>query len=212
MVPRDSSLDELDTRERLNFSAPFTTASSIGGNGQVTAFRVHLRTYCTALARHMCGTRGKNLPGMPSMTNVRPIFRQLSLPWTGLAEVFAEDCCAAVLTFLRLAIRHVAGARTGDALVRTYIYADGNKFDRRRVSLEAKIKELLWPYKECHPLTYHPHFISDANRHSETWMELARWNRYTPAQIEAADVLDRAEAYYDVRDSDLLIGNDLIYH
>ena len=203
-------MDEFDTRERLNFSAPFTTASSIGANGQVRAFCVHLKTYCKALARHMRGTRGKNLPGMPSMKNVRPIFRQLSLPWTGLLENFAEDCCTAVRAFLRLAIRHVAGTQTGDALVRTYMHSDGNNLDRRRVSLEAKIKELLWPYKECHPLTYHPNFISDANRHSETWVELARWNRYTTAQIEAADALDCAEAYYEVRDPDLPGGNALI--
>lgn len=155
----------------------------------------------------MEGTRGRNLEGMPLTITVRSIFRQLSVPWTGIAETFAENCCNAVHTFLRLAIRHVAGEHAGDALLRAYVYPNGDGLDRRKVALAAKIEELLWPFKKCHPITYHPSFnptsvlesYSAGSRPAETWGEIARGSQYRPELIQAADALDTAESYYNVR-------------
>jgi hypothetical protein len=131
----------------------------------------------------------------------------LSLPWTGIAEAFAENCCNAVDIFLRLAIRHVAGEHTGNALLRAYIYPNGDRLERRRASLVAKIDELLWPFKNCHPITYHPSFnptsplksYSASNHPHETWGEIARASQYGPELSNAADALDIAESYYNVR-------------
>ena len=110
-------------------------------------------------------------------------------------------------TFLTLAIRHVAGEYAGEALLRAYIYPQGDGFDRRRSSLEAKIKELLWPYAECHPITYHPTFNPRSTLESYptascpevTWSEVARDNRYNAELIDAAETVDQTESYYNVR-------------
>lgn len=204
---RNDELEDLSIREKPNFSAPFTTASSRTENGTVIALNVHLKAYCRALAQHMRGARGRSLPGMPSAKTIGAVFRQLSAPWKGIVQSFAEDCCNAVYTFLTLAIRHVAGEYAGEALLRAYIYPNGYRFDRRRTSLEAKIKELLWPYTECHPITYHPSFnprstlesYPSASRPGMTWSEFARDSQYSSELIDAAETVDQTESYYNVR-------------
>lgn len=157
-------------------------------------------------------TRGKNLPGTTSTKTIRAVFRQLSVPWNRIAEQFIDKCLDVTFVFLKLAVEHVAGGHTGAALLRSYIYpgAHGDGFDTKRTLLDAKLKELLWPYKECHPMTYNPNFnitsvaetksegATDNKSARETWKTLAERRNSSSATVSAADALDQTEKYYDV--------------
>ena len=195
--------------EDPNFFAPYTTISSIDADGNPRALNVLLEKYCSALASYMQRSRGTGLPGILSTKTVRTVFRQLSLPWAKFAEGFGEECFNTTYTFLELAIMHVAGPHTGDALLRAYVYprADGEGFDSRRTFLEAKINELLWPYNKSHPMTYHSSYNTKVNSDSQSqfkarklkWVDLARSdNRFSVDMVHAADALDKTEDYYDV--------------
>ena len=170
---------------------------------------VNLEVYCDALAKYMRDTRGKDLPGMISTKTVQAVFRQLALPWDAITDRFTTECFDATFTFLKLAIKHVAGHHTGEALLRAYVYpgSHGDGFDSRRVLLDSKVKELLWPYKECHPMTYNPRYnagsqdkpSSDAVNGPKKWGDIARERDLESEHINAADALDQTESYYDVR-------------
>jgi hypothetical protein len=153
-------------------------------------------------------TRGKNLPGMISTKTVHAVFRQLSVPWDTITDRFTTECFDATFNFLKLAIKHVAGHHTGESLLRAYVYpgSHGDGFDSRRALLDAKAKELLWPYKECHPMTYNPRYNagsfdqsnSDAVSGPKKWGGIARERYLESDHINAADALDQTESYYDV--------------
>ena len=103
---------------------------------------------------------------------------------------------------------HASGTHTGQALLREYIYQnqDRDGFDGKRIALEAKIRELLWPYKESHAMTYHPKYntkvipglLATGTTGREKWGDIARLNEFADDQINSADAIDQAEGYYDV--------------
>ena len=84
--------------------------------------------------------------------------------------------------------------------------------------LEQKVDELLWPYRECHPITYNPEFPDSDSSEDDgdvdeepqsdreyqtrndkaytTWREAAQ--DLCPGWIEAAEALQYTESYYNV--------------
>ena len=204
---RNNRLGDLGEDEKPNFSAPFSTSSSGPDENGIQTRNVSLKAYCQALSRYMRENRGTALPATAFKKPIRATFRQLSVPWTEIVGAFEKRCCDIVHSFLEQAIRHVANDHTAGVLLREYVYPTETGFGRRRAKLGRKIEKLLWPYKECHLMTYHPAFNpraalethTDASRSHQTWGDIARECGYANPLIDAADALDQTESYYNVR-------------
>ena len=222
---RDSGWNELPLTAALNFFPPYTSQLYNSGDGILKPVNVELHKYCTALATYMRQSRGKSLPGLLSFRTIKAVFRQLSVPWGPIVRTFVEKCYNAAQDFLKMAIYHIAGAYTGEALMREYVYP---AFDQKSALLDSKIAELLWPFQKSHPITLNPSFGGEAatsgsraiNGEAGTavgtaqtdvplpWATIARDINFSLEEVDAANALDQTEAYYEV--SDLISSNRVL--
>lgn len=171
---------------------------------------IGLNTYCELLSTAMAQNRGKNLPDIPNYRDIQAVFRSQSIRWNSLATEHVELCFEDVLKFMSEAILHVAGKHTSSRLLERYIRPS---LETRRAALIEKLDELLWPFTRCHPMTAHPEYVSmprllsapsevaqfSADAGGTEWTRNAMRNRFAVELLHAAHVLDRAEAYYEVR-------------
>lgn len=155
--------------------------------------------------------RGPCLPGLFPAKIVTAIFRQQAKPWETHAREYLQQCYAAVLDFLESATYHVAGKHTGAKLNKEYIYP---ALDRKWELLDSKMTELMWPYVKAQPMTFNARYdaksrfttvVSEVDKHSAvsgvtvTRAAEARLEKLPEKSQVAAEALDRAEAYYEVR-------------
>lgn len=215
-LPRSSNgALELPNRLQPNFSPPYSLGSYSDGLSQ---WRIPFGRYCEDLALWMQNNRGKDLRGLVKRNNIQAIFRQQSVYWEPLSRFHVQRCHSAALEFMRLATKHVAGPYTGQNLMESYV---NPAFDAKYTELEAKISELLWPYQKCHLITENPGWITQTSTRNAVnntneraipgqladssfgtglcWSDVAIRNGYSSDQVVAAQALDRAEVYYDVR-------------
>ena len=78
----------------------------------------------------------------------------------------------------------------------------------KRKQLEEKTKELLWPFKQSHPITYNPRYIrgvcasledtSDVEDEALSFGKIARAKYSEGEYLAAADAMDEAEIFYEV--------------
>jgi hypothetical protein len=121
------------------------------------------------------------------------------------------------MEFLKCAVMHVAGRYTGEKIMRAFL---DPSFRQIESNLEAKLNELLLPYRNSHPSTQNPAYSSrirptqktnssqdgqesldsedEAHVDSSSWMETARRLKYEHELIIAAEALDTTDAYYEV--------------
>ncbi|KAK6411668.1 hypothetical protein LTR95_018060, partial [Oleoguttula sp. CCFEE 5521] len=132
-----------------NFHPPYTPTT-----GPVQPCRITLASYCGALAEYMKRNRGTGLPQLLSSDVVAAVFRQQSVLWKSFAQLCADDCCRAVIHFIREAVIYVAGPHTGQKILRLF----DAYFGDLRARLDAKVDELIWPYVKGHLATQNPMF------------------------------------------------------
>lgn len=120
------------------------------------------------------------------------------------------------MDFLKIAVIFVGGRYTGEKLMRTFVDPSFVEIGRK---LEAKLDELLWPYRKSHPSTQNPRYTSrvspakslqdsDSIQNGEErgeqtdvaiWTEEAKRQKFDHDLVFAAEAIDTTDAYYDVR-------------
>lgn len=202
-----SRLPRLPPTTALDFAKPFKSNVE---TDQVKPYQVPFEQYCTQLASWMRENRGKDLPNLLKRGTLQAIFRQQSVYWDQLARAHVHSCRTAALEFMRLAVTHVAGRHTGKKLMQTYV---NPAFDAKYKRLEEKVAELLWPYQKCHLITDNPRWFARTQSQSVdgTDAEVAKpqllpWSAHVASLRQcskehrvAAEAMDRADVYYDVR-------------
>jgi hypothetical protein len=197
---------------RPNFYPPYRsdTVKKISSN-------IPLKEYCHILAIFIDETRGTSLQGFQASGTQTAIFRQQSAFWDVISKEYVEACYSATMEFLKCAVMHVAGRYTGEKLMRAFL---DPSFAQIGSNLEAKLEELLWPYRKSHLSTQNPAYSSrvrptqktkssqdgqessngedEAPIDSSSWMETARRLKYKKDLIFAAETLDTTNAYYEV--------------
>lgn len=153
-------------------------------------------------------TRGKGLPRLLTSGTIQAIFRQQSIFWQPISLAYLDQCYAAAFEFVKAAVFYVAGRYTGEKLLEQFIH---DSFDSKYTKLKDKLKELLWPYQKSHPVTYNPKYSArlnpkslsssegDLDESSTLWANVARELRFEDNLVFAAEALDKAEVYYEVR-------------
>nr|POF02501.1 interferon-induced gtp-binding protein mx [Quercus suber] len=205
-----TQVPDLELGKAPNFDHPYTPDLACGAGVR----SIHIMRYCTALGERIKETRGKNLPGILSENTIQDIFRQQSVFWGSIAREHVDRCFGMTFNFVKMAVLHAAGHHTGLKLMQHFI---NEKFDQKCETLGQKITELLWPYLQCHPMTYNLNYEIRVNtdnkgtipddqgsekqgpektRHS--WTEIVMSMSFGSELIPAARALDRTEVYYDI--------------
>lgn len=171
--------------------------------------KITAQSYCRALSMNMTQNIGKNLPDLPNFRDIQAVFRSQSVRWKHLARAHVESCYEDTLRFMSEATLHVAGPYTSARLLEEYIRPS---LENRHAVLAEKVDELLWPFEQCHPITSRPGYATmarlfldsndqrqtEGSRPGTTFLTYAQRMHFTIEQMHAANVLDRAEAYYQV--------------
>jgi hypothetical protein len=200
----NEAMDDFESPEPV-FQPPYYSSRPNEGPYNMT-----VDTYCNALSMAMMQNRGKNLPDLPNFRDIQAVFRSQSIRWNSLARTHIESCYDDTLTFMSEAILHVAGPYTSSRLLEEYIRPS---LEKRCAMLVDKLDELLWPFVQCHPITARPEYATmprllldsndqrqgEKNDSATMWSRHAQKYRFTIDHMHAAHVLDRAEAYYEVR-------------
>jgi hypothetical protein len=174
--------------------------------------KISLEEYCQILGKFIDETRGTSFQGFQASGTQTAIFRQQSV-----SKEYVEACYRTTMKFLKCAVKLVAGRYTGEKIMRTFLEPS---FRQIESNLEAKLNELLWPYRNSDPSIQNPAYSSrirptqkvkssqdgqesrdsenEAHIDSSSWMETARRLKYEHELIFAAEVLGTTDAYYEV--------------
>lgn len=121
----------------------------------------HARTltreqFITKVANMIEKTRGKELPGMFNPMMVSDLFRKQSTPWTHITESHIEQLWDAAMVFLGHVVEHVADKSTTKGITSKIIVP---AMDSIKQHLVVKVKDILAPHREGHPITYNDSFV-----------------------------------------------------
>nr|POF24700.1 interferon-induced gtp-binding protein mx [Quercus suber] len=204
-APPTTQDPDLGLGKAPNFDHPYIP--DLAGGARV--WSIHIMRYCTALENRIKETRGKNLPGILSENTIQDIFRQQSVFWGPITREHVDRCFGMTFNFVKTAVLHAAGNHTGLKLMQHFI---NEKFDQKSEVLDQKVNELLWPYLECHPMTYNLNYEAKTNADAkatktgetgsekprQSWTEIVMSMSFGSELIPAARALDRTEIYYDI--------------
>ncbi|KAM3498285.1 hypothetical protein MY10362_008383 [Beauveria mimosiformis] len=101
--------------------------------------------------------RGKELPGMFNPMVVTELFKELSSPWSKIAESHIQRVWEAVRLSLSHLVTHIADSTTVKAIL-TRVFEP--KLDSLRQALHEKLSGLLKPHQSGHPITYNHYFTA----------------------------------------------------
>ncbi|KAM3432355.1 hypothetical protein NHJ13734_006898 [Beauveria thailandica] len=101
--------------------------------------------------------RGKELPGMFNPMVVTELFKELSSPWSKIAESHIQRVWEAVRLSLSHLVTHIADSTTVKAIL-TSVFEP--KLDSLRQTLQEKLSGLLKPHQSGHPITYNHYFTA----------------------------------------------------
>ncbi|KAM3539202.1 hypothetical protein ARSEF1564_007893, partial [Beauveria bassiana] len=101
--------------------------------------------------------RGKELPGMFNPMVVTELFKELSSPWSKIAESHVQKVWEAVRLSLSHLVTHIADTTTVKAIL-TRVFEP--KLDFLRQALYEKLSGLLKPHQSGHPITYNHYFTA----------------------------------------------------
>ncbi|KAF1730133.1 Interferon-induced GTP-binding protein Mx [Beauveria bassiana] len=101
--------------------------------------------------------RGKELPGMFNPMVVTELFKELSSPWSKIAESHIQKVWEAVRLSLSHLVTHIADTTTVKAIL-TRVFEP--KLDFLRKTLYEKLSGLLKPHQSGHPITYNHYFTA----------------------------------------------------
>ncbi|KAM3550575.1 hypothetical protein MY1884_008184 [Beauveria asiatica] len=101
--------------------------------------------------------RGKELPGMFNPMVVTELFKELSSPWSKIAESHIQKVWEAVRLSLSHLVTHIADSTTVKAIL-TCVFEP--KLDSLRQTLQEKLSGLLKPHQSGHPITYNHYFTA----------------------------------------------------
>ncbi|KAM3508225.1 hypothetical protein MY11210_006825 [Beauveria gryllotalpidicola] len=101
--------------------------------------------------------RGRELPGMFNPMVVTELFKELSSPWSKIAESHIQKVWEAVRLSLSHLVTHIADSTTVKAIL-TCVFEP--KLDSLRQALHEKLSGLLKPHQSGHPITYNHYFMA----------------------------------------------------
>ncbi|PMB66660.1 Interferon-induced GTP-binding protein Mx [Beauveria bassiana] len=101
--------------------------------------------------------RGKELPGMFNPMVVTELFKELSSPWSKIAESHVQKVWEAVRLSLSHLVTHIADTTTVKAIL-TRVFEP--KLDFLRKALYEKLSGLLKPHQNGHLITYNHYFTA----------------------------------------------------
>lgn len=112
----------------------------------------YLRQVTTLMDR----SKGRELPGTFNPLIVADLFKKQCQPWEDLAAETTSSIVDAVTWMALTVLHHVALAKTVGGI--SAIVDQG--IEERQRQLNAKVKEILAPHYECHPITYN-YYLTD---------------------------------------------------
>lgn len=118
--------------------------------------RIYYTEYLDLVADLAHQNKGSELPGIPNSHLIGEMFRQYSEPWERIASLHIDTVWKVVNEALKLVANHVAPSETAKAIHRCLIE---DKMQEMQRAIFRKLQELLKPYRNYHPMTYHPAFF-----------------------------------------------------
>lgn len=103
-----------------------------------------------AASEHIRANRGLEPPGFPPSGAVAHMFRVQSSPWKVIAKHCIDQCWSACESLFVYVVEHFAAPHIARAIMSQLA---GPKLAFISMSLEAKLEELLKPYKKGYPIT-----------------------------------------------------------
>lgn len=165
--------------------------------------------------------RGRELPGNSNQLLVRDLFRQQSRPWEIIAEMHINAAYDAVAKFACSALRYLTDKYTFPAIFNDIIAPE---LERLRLSVLKKLGELTLHLKHGHPLPVGKNFLVKVQKlrnkrqlfvlksklgineeeapksFTSEDLEMATHDmRGMSDTFAAMDIIDQAQAYYEVR-------------
>lgn len=129
-------------------------------------------------------SRGRELPGMYNPLIVGELFREQSKPWARFARVHLKEVWQAVKTFLSLLVLDLTNGATSEALT-TQVIAP--LMEEKLRLMEEKLKELLQPYHNMHPVTYN-HYFTETIQKMKLERQKAELERRLATSMDSDDV------------------------
>lgn len=121
--------------------------------------RISKDVYLARLRPMIKDSRGRELSGTFNPLLIGPVFKQQSVKWEQIAELYGRRLWKACTLFFESLIRHAALSSTAEAILRNII---SPALESRQALLKVKIDELLSPYRKGYPLTLNRTFIKDS--------------------------------------------------
>ncbi|OAA72311.1 Dynamin, GTPase domain protein [Cordyceps fumosorosea ARSEF 2679] len=100
-------------------------------------------------------SRGRELPGMFNPMIVTELFKELSSPWSKIAESHIQEVWRAVRLSLSHLVAHIAESTTAEAILNRVLEP---KLESFRKLLYEKLSGILEPHRSGHPITYNHYF------------------------------------------------------
>lgn len=160
--------------------------------------------YEDAITRYMAQRKGREMKGMYASSLIGVFFKKHSKPWEKFAGDHVESCLKVAQAFLRMAVAQVAPQHTCKILIREFVEPT---FQRLTRALDAKLSELLKPYTHSdYPITLNPSLLAFVQGQQQKCKFRERISGSVgdvslsgDGLSEAADILSRMQAYYQVR-------------
>ncbi len=102
-------------------------------------------------------SRGRELPGTYNPLIVAELFSRQCKPWQSLAYDLSERVLSSAYISVKSVLWYVADERTAGSLFREVV---GPSMEGLKLSLAAKIDEILEPHLSGHPITYN-HYLTE---------------------------------------------------
>ena len=102
-------------------------------------------------------SRGRELPGTFDPLIIGQLFHEQHEPWAKLADEHVDNVIRAVYYVARTSLAHVADSFTLEGLMRRFIFT---RMENLTTELRDKVKELLEPHDNGHPITYN-HYLTE---------------------------------------------------
>jgi hypothetical protein len=161
--------------------------------------RIYHTEYLQLVAELAYRSKGSELPGIPKSELIGELFRKYSEPWERIASLHIDTVWKVVNDALKLIANHVAPSETVEAIHR-YLIED--KMQEMQKAVFWKLQELLKPYRNYHPMTYHPaffHQVRDVKAEQLLVSEPSVSHKYLNIDEKTADfALTYMLAYYQV--------------
>lgn len=133
--------------------------------------------FVSEVKQQIIRSRGRELSGTFNPMIIGELFTEQCQPWGQIVSDVATDVLKAVFEVAKDIVDHAAIDETASAVFSLI----GSSLEPPKAALEAKIKELLEPHNQSHPITYN-HYLTDTVQQAQ----IARQEKSLERQLRLA--------------------------